>query len=416
MIENLKEIKSSPITGSETLKELLKKCFTAHLSRDIRDEAFKNLPEEILEYSAELKKALVYLRSRSLNFLFDIDKITCAYNIFEKIIKENYTIFLVFAGALTPADFGTSCLIPLIERRIIDAIITTGANVYHEIQRVIGCRFYEYNLNADAEKAGQDDLILAGEKYSRIYNIIFPERDLFITDDFIIEKIFPLLSLKEKVSFTDYISAVALALGRKFNNPQSWLMSSYFRFTPVFCGAPQDSSLFFPSAFYELIGNKNFDFDIKRDVNEMAALQHYAQSIGKIAIIILGGGVQKNFTLQVEPYLKDICGIKDTRGFDADIQISMADVRDGGLSSCPASEGHTWGKVSESGVGDSIYIKGEILSIFPLLVYEICRQDLRKEPKRLMFRKHDALNILKKAVEHRKNPMIVQEYDELINK
>lgn len=39
MIENLKEIKSSPITGKETLRELLKKSFTAHLSRDFRDNA-----------------------------------------------------------------------------------------------------------------------------------------------------------------------------------------------------------------------------------------------------------------------------------------------------------------------------------------------------------------------------------------
>lgn len=419
-MKNLVEINPGAINGDETLEELMEKAFTAHLSREIKERVFDFYADEmryILDSYIDFEMLLTSIshvlrfnKNKKLPFP-TIEKVLRAFSLFKKWIEEDYAIFLVYSGALTPAGFGTSCLIPLIERGIIDCVTTTGANIYHEIQRVIGGKFYEYDLKREYYAVAEDDIVLADEKFSRIYNIIFPEKDLRVTDDFIVNDILPLLN--GDWSFTGYIETVAEVLRRREVSlrrfSDNWIVSAKENSIPIFCGAPQDSSLFFPMAFYELIEKKVFDFDAKRDVNEMAALQYYAQKKGKFAVIILGGGVPKNFTLQGEPYLKDICGLQDTRGFDGDFQISMADVRDGGLSSCPASEGHTWGKVSDEGVEDSLYISGEVLSIFPLLVYEICRQNLIKKPKRLLIEKYNALDDLKKAVKHRKRPMTIEE-------
>jgi hypothetical protein len=83
----------------------------------------------------------------------------------------------------------------------------------------------------------------------------------------------------------------------------------------------------------------------------MAAMQHYCRHNfdGKLAIWILGGGVPKNYTLQGEPLLDQILNVP-THGFDIDVQFCVDPVDNGALSSCPAGEGHTWGKVSVEAV------------------------------------------------------------------
>lgn len=291
---------------------------------------------------------------------------------------------------------------PLIERGIIDSITTTGANIYHEIQRTVGGRFYEFDLKTENNVVLKEDICLKNEEYSRIYNIIFPTEDLYRTDEFIVH-IFNSSYLKSGMLFTDFMKIVGLILQEEANGG-NWITLAKNYNIPLFCPAPQDSGVGFHTAYMKLMNDSNFSFDIDQDVNIMAALQYLAQKEGKLAIIILGGGTPKNFTLQGEPYLTEKCKLPNVRGFDGDFQISMARVEDGGLSSCPASEGHTWGKVSEDGIINSVYIEGEILSIFPLLVYEICRKDLRKKHKYLSYRKDIALDNLREAVRSLKRP------------
>src|SRR2546429_8020856 len=103
----------------------------------------------------------------------------------------------------------------------------------------------------------------------------------------------------------------------------------------------------------------------------MAAVQHGARHHGskRLAIWILGGGVPKNYTLQGEPLLDQILGVP-THGFDIDLQFCVDPVDNGALSSCPAGEGHTWGKVSaESVESGSMYCHTDVTAVFPWLVY-----------------------------------------------
>ena len=94
-------------------------------------------------------------------------------------------------------------------------------------------------------------------------------------------------------------------------------------------------------------------------------------------------GVPKNYTLQGEPLLDQILGVP-THGFDIDVQLCVDPVDNGALSSCPAGEGHTWGKVSaESVATGSVYVHADVTAVFPWLTYA-----LLSDPK--MKRKHAA--------------------------
>src|SRR5690606_1211857 len=99
-----------------------------------------------------------------------------------------------------------------------------------------------------------------------------------------------------------------------------------------------------------------------------------------------GGGVPKNYTLQGEPTLSQIFGL-DARGFDVDVQFCVDPVDNGALSSCPAGEGHTWGKVSAECVDtSSVYVHTDVTAVFPWLVYTLFSVHEGRPHKRLYGR------------------------------
>jgi deoxyhypusine synthase len=172
----------------------------------------------------------------------------------------------------------------------------------------------------------------------------------------------------------------------------SLLSTCYRRAVPIFSGAVQDGSIFlnvvklkrlFPDTF-------TFELDINEDVFAMAAMQHYARHhfSKKMAVWILGGGVPKNYTLQGEPLLDQILNVP-THGFDIDVQFCVDPVDNGALSSCPAGEGHTWGKVSADAVETgSVYVHCDVTAVFPWLVHALMQT---KVSKRKAFRLMDQL-------------------------
>jgi hypothetical protein len=90
-----------------------------------------------------------------------------------------------------------------------------------------------------------------------------------------------------------------------------------------------------------------------------------------MAVFILGGGVPKNYTLQGEPLLDQILGVP-TDGFDIDVQFCVDPVDNGALSSCPAGEGHTWGKVSAEACRDArCTCHADVTAVFPWLVHAL---------------------------------------------
>ena len=120
----------------------------------------------------------------------------------------------------------------------------------------------------------------------------------------------------------------------------------------------------------------------------MAAMQHFCRHHGskKLAIWILGGGVPKNYTLQGEPLLDQILSVPTT-GFDIDVQFCVDPVDNGALSSCPAGEGHTWGKVSVEAVETgSVYVHTDVTAVFPWLTHALFSAGAKRPPMRLMDR------------------------------
>src|SRR5882724_2239047 len=60
----------------------------------------------------------------------------------DKMLPKNGMVGMSLTGALTPAGLGKSCLIPLIEAGFVDWIISTGANLYHDLHFGLGMDLY----------------------------------------------------------------------------------------------------------------------------------------------------------------------------------------------------------------------------------------------------------------------------------
>ena len=331
-----------------------------------------------------------------------------AFELMQRSSKDDCATFLTMSGAMTPAGLHQSCLIPLLERGLVDCLTTTGANLYHDAHRIIGHRVREIDPNAG-------DLQYRLARIIRIYDLGFWEETLLETD-----KLFSALLLEpqyqKKMTTTELhyllgkdIARIEEALG--VQSP-SLLSTCYKLGVPIFVGAVQDGSIFLNIVkLKRLYGPEKFklEIDVNDDVFEMGAIQHYCFGAKKkpMAVWILGGGVPKNYTLQGEPLLDQILGVP-THGFDIDLQFCVDPVDNGALSSCPAGEGHTWGKVSAESVQyGSVYCHTDVTAVFPWLTYALLSDPgVHRRPRRLYDARVEAVDLLQKEVDKRKKRLM----------
>jgi deoxyhypusine synthase len=365
--EKSRNVDPRPITGRESPVELLQHAFGAYVGRQERT----------------------------------------AFELMQRSIEEDASIFLTLSGAMTPAGLHQSCLIPLIERGIISCLTTTGANLYHDAHRIIGHRIREVNPNAG-------DLALRLARIIRIYDLGFWEEALLDTDR-LFSAIIRGPEFQRKMTTPEFhyllgkkISEIEESLGVK----QASLLSTCYRYgIPIFVGAVQDGSIFLNVVkLKRLLGDEfKFELDIAADVYAMAAMQHYCRHhySKKLAIWILGGGVPKNYTLQGEPLLDQILSVP-TVGFDIDVQFCVDPVDNGALSSCPAGEGHTWGKVSVEAVeAGSVYVHCDVTAVFPWLTHALLSDGkTKRKPQKLMSKLDEAIDFLDRDVEKRRKSLM----------
>lgn len=330
-----------------------------------------------------------------------------AFELMRRSSQDDTCTFLTMSGAMTPAGLHQSCIIPLIERGLIDCITTTGANLYHDAHRVIGHRIREIDPNGG-------DLQYRLARIIRIYDLGFHEDVLLQTD-----KLFSQLMLgpdyQKKMTTTELhwllgrdIAKIEEAIGVK---TPSLISTAYRAGVPIFSGAVQDGSIFLNIVKLKRLYGADFklEIDVNDDVFEMGAMQHHCFSTlkKKMAIWILGGGVPKNYTLQGEPLLDQILGVP-THGFDFDLQFCVDPVDNGALSSCPAGEGHTWGKVSAESVQyGSMYVHADVTAVFPWLTYALLSDArVHKKPRRLFDARGAAVTRLQGEITKRKKKLV----------
>ena len=100
----------------------------------------------------------------------------------QKMVAGNGTVGMSLTGALTPAGLGKAAIVPLMKAGFVDWIISTGANLYHDLHYGLGMELY-------AGSPFLDDVVLRKEGVIRIYDVLFDYDVLLDTDAFVREVI-----------------------------------------------------------------------------------------------------------------------------------------------------------------------------------------------------------------------------------
>ncbi|MBF0550008.1 MAG: deoxyhypusine synthase [Deltaproteobacteria bacterium] len=303
----------------------------------------------------------------------------------EKMLRGNGYVGLSLTGALTPAGLGKSCLIPLIRAGFIDWIVSTGANLYHDLHYGLDMKLY-------AGSPFLDDVDLHRKGLIRIYDIVFDSRVLFDTDAFVREVIQGPEFQRSMGSdeFHYLLGKYVSERDRKSNlKGDSLLATAYECGVPVFTSSPGDSSIGMNVAAMSL-RNSKLQFDVNRDVNQTAAIVFEAKSTGHTSsVFILGGGSPKNFVLQTEPHIQEVMGLQE-RGHDYFLQCTDARPDTGGLSGATPSEAVSWGKVDPDKLPDCVVAYVDSTIALPLITAYCLARAKPRQLKRL-YDQRDAL-------------------------
>jgi len=297
--------------------------------------------------------------------------------------EKDVTIGLTMAGALTPAGLG-GCLITLMEKGFVDFIISTGANLYHDMHHALAMSLHRGDFRLDDTRLQEEGVI-------RIYDILFADKVLLDTDAFVREC---LKSLPNRPISTSelhhHLGTQLLKLG--VNPEYSVLAQAALWNVPIYTSSPGDSSIGMNVARNALDGSM-LTLDPLADVNETTAIVLHATRNG---VIILGGGSPKNFYLQTQPQLWEVLGIQKG-GHDYFIQITADAPHWGGLSGATPSEAVSWGKIKPDQLNSTVVIYGDSTIALPLLTAYVVSKARPRPRKGLFAKREELLKELKEA-------------------
>lgn len=308
----------------------------------------------------------------------------------EKMLKPKVCVGLSLSGALTPAGLGKSTIVPLINAGFVDWIVSTGANLYHDLH-------FAFNLKLHVGTHHINDADLRNNNVVRIYDIFLSYTDCLLETDRIIREILSKDEFQREMGTAEFHYKIG-KYAAKYEDElgikgASMLAAAYRAEVPVYSSAPGDSGLGMHVAENSL---RDFGTHLipSIDVNETAAIVYAAKRTkGKSAVVLIGGGSPKNFVLQTEPHIQEILHIPDV-GHDYFLQITDARPDTGGLSGATPHEAVSWGKVDPNRLPDAIVCYLDATIGLPLLAHYALAKHKKRSLRRLYAQREELVERL----------------------
>jgi deoxyhypusine synthase len=334
----------------------------------------------------------------SLSYI--IDEVFLAYNsarlkeacqlFAHRMLAADVTIGMSVSGALTPAGLGCSSIIPLIKAGFVDWIVSTGANLYHDLHFALNYPVHSGSFKFDDTDLRDNDLV-------RIYDVVIPYSDGLMTTDELLRKIMCGPEFQKEMGTAELhykLGRYAAEWERKHKLKDKSVLAAAFRAgVPCYTSSPGDSTIGMNVAGEELRGNK-LRINPSIDVNETTAIVLAAKRAGgRSGVVLWGGGSPKNFTLQTEPQIQEVLRIKEY-GQDFFIQVTDARPDTGGLSGATPGEAVSWGKVDPTKLPDAVVVYTDTTIAMPLLTHYALAQHKPRKLKRLYDQRDKMMHAL----------------------
>jgi len=259
----------------------------------------------------------------------------------EMFRNSDYTVFLTLSGALVPAGF-RRIIHDLIENEHMDVLVTTGANMVHDMVEALGYRHLVGSFQAEDRRLRKENIGRIGDIYIEQKAFQALEKWLNQTVEAIPEE------KRKRISGAELLCEI----GKRIKDKNSILAAAAQKNVPIICPAFIDSIAGFQMWMFGQ--DKTLCIDPFLDTK---ALMDKVYDAKKVGIIILGGGVPKHFALFANTFRE---------GVDAAVQITMDRPEPGGLSGASLEEAISWGKVKPKGKAVTVICDATIA--FPLIV------------------------------------------------
>ena len=260
---------------------------------------------------------------------------------------------LTLSGAMTIAKM-TLLIVELMERDLIDAIVTTGALQAHGM--IEGLGMSHYKLGDDAPEELRDDAYLSEIGFNRVTDTVELESNFHTAEEIVaasIRRLYEDIPEEEHpvtVSGTDVMRALGRVMEKRYPGNRSILSTAARKEVPVFVPAWTDSELFLETevANYraELEGkNRRIQVATYLDWREYQNMMAFHE--GKLGILTIGGGAPRNWAQQLGPQLdrlQNVFGRWPVKRFSYGVRICPDPAHFGHLSGCTYSEGKSWYK------------------------------------------------------------------------
>jgi deoxyhypusine synthase len=346
----------------------------------MKKNRFRFLQQPVQHLNLKRTKSLLDLVQGFQYTSFQSRNVFKCFEVFRKMLDDPACIiFLGLSGAMIPGGM-RRVVRDMIEMKLVDVIVSTGANMFHDLFEGFGYRHYV------GSEEGDDDA-LRKHRIVRVYDALM--------DDHEINRVIHLLSripekLEERVvSSRRYLEV----LGGRVTDEGSILKTASRYRVPVFIPALSDSSIGIGLTFFHMqkkFPSEGLVIDQIRDSFEIAQLKSLASVTGAIYV---GGGVPKNYIQQLGP-VSELLFEKES-GHRYAFQVTTDDPKWGGLSGCTFEEAKSWGKIEKGSNHAVLYMDATVA--LPLLVGAILQEGkvCRKRRRRRFEWEEDRLKSVK---------------------
>lgn len=253
---------------------------------------------------------------------------------------KNCMKFISLAGPLIPGGL-RSIITDLVDGGYVNGVVTTGANVTHDLLEALGHRHIVGSETAD-------DVRLQRRGLSRIYDLYVTQRSI----EGLEKATYRMLNRIPESKRRDIGSHELLwEFGKQLKDKSSFIRAAHLRGASIFCPGIFDSMVGLHLWTYSRL--HPFILNPLRDFSRLVEMTYERKRVG---VIILGGGMPKHQVLIANTY---------RGGVDAAIQITLDRPDGGGFSGAPLEEAISWGKVKAP--KDIVTVVGDASIIFPIL-------------------------------------------------
>src|SRR5712672_542253 len=289
---------------------------------------FLQTPIEPFAVEAGLSADQVLARMERISFKGR--NLATAHRIWQRMLQDDVTIFLGMAGALSAGGLRL-VVAHLIANRYVDCLVSTGANLYHDLHETRGQHHYLGSPLAD-------DAALAEDRVDRVYDTYASEEEFCSNDEWIAD--FATTLETRPYTSREFLHLLGGHLW-KTTGRDGILTAAYRANVPIFCPAIADSSIGMGLSQARQKKAGAGYIDIIGDIVESANL---VVRRPRTASVVLGGGTPKNFinqaSVQAEFYSDQVGGHRYA------LQIVTDVPHFGGASGSSLEEAQSWGKLA----------------------------------------------------------------------